>query len=344
LTRNFQLVDNEEVSKAELLKRAQSNDIAILIGTHAILQEVIDLPQLALVVIDEQHRFGVQQRGFLIKKSATRQPHLLSMTATPIPRTLALSLYGDLAISVLPELPGGRKPIITKITPEDKRATAYNFVKKEVMAGRQAFVITPRVEEGESEVKSVKAEFERLQKEIFPKLRLAMIHGKMKGADKDKTMAEFNAGEIDVLVATSVIEIGIDVPNSTIIIIEGAEAFGLAQLHQLRGRVGRGEHQSYCFLFTTSEDGQTTGRLRALESSNDGFKLAELDLKMRGFGDLFGHQQSGFNFRYPEFMTFRALSMAKESASELLQNDPELKKSPSLRGKTDILLENLHLE
>jgi ATP-dependent DNA helicase RecG len=344
LTRSFHLAGNDEVGKKELLNRAKTNQIALLIGTHALIQDIIELPQLALVVIDEQHRFGVQQRGFLIKKNAERQPHLLSMTATPIPRTLALSLYGDLVISTLSELPQGRKKIITKVVGENKRAETYTFIKKQVGEGRQVFIITPRVEEGESEVKSVKAEFERLQKEIFAKLRLAMLHGKMKGADKDKIMADFNAGEIDILVATSVIEIGIDVPNATVVLIEGAEAFGLAQLHQLRGRVGRGEHQSYCFLFTTTEAGQDTGRLRALEASNDGFRLAELDLKLRGFGDLFGTQQSGFTFRYPAFMTFKALKMAKEGAEELLNRNSDLKKFPQLRAKSDELLANLHLE
>ncbi|HEX3095912.1 MAG TPA: ATP-dependent DNA helicase RecG, partial [Patescibacteria group bacterium] len=297
LTRTFAIADGKEVSKAELLKLISKGKVQICIGTHALLQDKIEFKNLAFVIIDEQHRFGVGQRGWLFKmvggkQSATKQqqaPHLLSMSATPIPRTLAMSMYADLAVSTLSQVPSGRKPVKTEVVPEEKRQQAYDFIRREAGDGRQAFIVTPRVEESEtSEVRSVKKEFARLQTEVFPDLKLGLLYGKMKGADKDKVMAEFAAGKLDILVTTSVIEIGIDIPKATSMIIEGSERFGLAQLHQLRGRVGRNNFDCYCFLFTTESSQADNHRLSALSKTNDGFVLAELDLKQRGFGDLFG--------------------------------------------------------
>ncbi len=311
VTRNFKTVGTES---------------KIYIGTHALLQQKIPFNNLGLLIVDEQHRFGVGQRGHLLANKS-KPPHLLSMSATPIPRTLAMAMYADLKVSTLEQLPN-RKPVKTKIIAENQRQTAYEFIKAEVASGRQAFVVTPRVEDNNaSEVRSVKKEFFRLQSEIFPELKLELLYGKMKGADKDKIMADFSAGKIDVLVSTSVIEIGIDIPNATVMIIEGSERFGLAQLHQLRGRIGRSTIDSYCFLFTTEASHQDLNRLQALTKTNDGFVLAELDFKERGFGDLFGKQQSGFLFRFPEFFTTKALSVSQEVARELIKNDPKLKKT-----------------
>jgi ATP-dependent DNA helicase RecG len=348
LTRTFALFDGQELSRAELLGKIASGQVKICIGTHALLQSEVNFKNLALLIIDEQHRFGVAQRSFLTHNHA----HLLSMSATPIPRTLAMSIYADLTVSTLQHVPSGRKPVKTEAVPESQREKAYEFVRQEAGAGRQAFVVTPRVEEsattesGEttSEVRSVKKEFARLQKDVFPKLKLGLLYGKLKGADKDKVMADFASGQIDVLVATSVIEIGIDIPNATAMIIEGAERFGLAQLHQLRGRIGRGNLESRCFLFTTEDSQRDTARLQALAKTNDGFALAELDLKERGFGDLFGKQQSGFVFRFPQFINTKALQAAKDLAIEFVKIDQSLKKFPELKGQAEGYLADLHGE
>ncbi len=342
LTRTFAESDKTK-DKKTIINGLLSGVVKICIGTHALLQEKIKFNNLALVIIDEQHRFGVGQRGFLLSTNlnadnAKRQatvPHLLSMSATPIPRTLAMSLYADLEVSTLTQVPSGRKPVITKIVSEENRGQAYELVRQEIASGRQAFVVTPRVEESElgtssgaSEVRSVKKEFTRLQTEVFPKLKLGLLYGKMKGADKDKVMAEFAAGKLDILVSTSVIEIGIDIPNATTMIIEGAERFGLAQLHQLRGRIGRNKYDCYCFLFTTEASQQDTRRLTALTKTTDGFALAELDLKERGFGDLFGKQQSGFMFNYPQFITVKALVTARDIAQKMTASDIALNEQP----------------
>jgi ATP-dependent DNA helicase RecG len=341
LTRTFALIDGKEFTKTEVNEKLAAGKITICIGTHALLQGKSEFKKLALVVIDEQHRFGVAQRSFLL----TERAHLLSMSATPIPRTLAMSLYADLSVSTLSHVPSGRKPIITAVVPESKRKLAYDFVKSEVEHGHQAFVVTPRVEDTDtSEVRSVKKEFTRLQAEVFPKLRLGLLYGKMKGVEKDSVMADFAAGKLDILVATSVIEIGIDIPLATAMIIEGSERFGLAQLHQLRGRVGRNNFESRCFLFTTEDSHQETARLSALAKSNDGFALAELDLAQRGFGDLFGKQQSGFMFRYPQFITVKALKTARNLAAAIYKNKKEFDKSSNLFAKAREYLEEIHNE
>jgi ATP-dependent DNA helicase RecG len=267
--------------------------IDIVIGTHALIEESVQFKDLRLVIVDEQHRFGVLQRQRLTEKGS---PHFLSMTATPIPRTLALTAYGDHDLSVLLEKPGNRKPIRTKVVAPKDRKTVELFIDREIEDGRQAFVICPLITGSESEeirdVKSVEEESKRLS-EAFPRRRVSMLHGRMSGKEKDDIMRRFKDRQSDILVSTSVIEVGIDVPNSTIIVIEGAERFGLAQLHQFRGRVGRGEHQSHCFLFATTPEQARSPRLKAMEEYDSGFQLAEIDLKLRGPGELYGVRQSG---------------------------------------------------
>lgn len=345
LTRTFHLINGEEVGKETYLKELKNGTLHISIGTHAQIQTGIQFNNLALIVIDEQHRFGVQQRQYLSTISADKHPHLLSMSATPIPRTLALTMLSNLDISTLSQVPSGRKPILTKIVPDADRTKAYEFINQQIDAGRQAFVITPRVEDDEgSELKSVKAEHKRLSEEVFPNRKVELLHGKMKGTDKEQIMKSFAAKEADILVATSVIEIGIDIPNASVILIEGAERFGLAQLHQLRGRVGRGEHQSYCFLFTTTPTGADNERLGVFSKTLNGFALADLDLQQRGFGDLFGRKQTGYAFRFPEFITIPALKAAGAAAEAVIKEDPELKKHKKLKALATALAEDLHNE
>ncbi len=355
-TRNFHLVGTEIATKKQSTALLHEGKVSLIIGTHALLEEAVSFKNLAFIIIDEQHRFGVSQRKTLLnrtlhetdgrqKSEAQGQwvPHLLSMSATPIPRTAALALYGDLEISTIDELPKDRLPIKTWIVPEAKRTGAYEFIQKEIVHGRQAFIITPLVEESEKlQIKSAKAEFLRLQKEVFPKLRLGIVHGALKGTEKDSAMLAFKNQETDILVATSVIEIGIDIPNATVIIIEGADRFGLAQLHQLRGRVGRGPHQSYCFLFSDTET--SIERLDFFARTKDGFSLAEYDMNTRGFGSLFGTNQTGFDFKYGQYLTTEVLANARRSAQELIAQDPELLQYSELSKLTTPLSKNLHLE
>jgi ATP-dependent DNA helicase RecG len=317
----------------------------IVIGTHALIRENIKFKNLGLAVVDEQHRFGVEQRSAL--SACTKNecfPHLLSMTATPIPRTLTLVMYGDLELSILDQMPAGRKIIKTIAVLPEKRMAAYDFIKKEIAAGRQAFVICPLIDPSDaSGAKSVTQEYEKLKKEIFPELAIGMLHGKLKSAEKDEIMSRFKSGETKILVSTSVVEVGVDIPNATIIMIEGAERFGLAQLHQFRGRVGRGEHQSYCLLF--SSDGKSTERLKAMETINDGFRLAELDLKLRGPGAVYGTEQSGkIDFRLADMNNTLFVKRTADAARNLLVADPDLKKYPVLREYLEIKLERVHLE
>lgn len=346
LTRTFANTNDTELTKAEINKQIKSGKIKVCIGTHALLQGKTEFHKLGLVIIDEQHRFGVSQRSFLFEDSKQHvRPHLLSMSATPIPRTLAMSLYADLSVSTLSHVPSGRKPVQTTIVPESNRAQAYDFIKSEVKSGRQAFIVTPRVEDTDlSEVRSVKKEYLRLQKEVFPKLSLGLLYGKMKGVEKDLVMAEFASGKLDILVSTSVIEIGIDIPNATSMIIEGSERFGLAQLHQLRGRIGRNNYDCRCFLFTTQDSQQETKRLTALAKTTDGFALAQIDLEERGFGDLFGKEQSGFMFRFPKFITVLALTTARDIAAEIHKQDPQLTKNSNLKSQAEQYLEEIHIE
>lgn len=344
LTSGIVLSGKNSASKDQWWEDAQSEQLGIMVGTHALLKQDLSLNKLGLIIIDEQHRFGVGQRAFLGKQHQSDMvPHLLSMSATPIPRTLALSLFGGLQISQLKSLPTGRQRITTQLFSESQRQTAYKKIASEIADGRQIFIITPKVEETDSAVKSVKAEYERLQK-LFPKNRLGLVYGGLKSADKELVMNQFAEGKLDILVATTVIEIGIDVPNATVILIEGAENFGLAQLHQLRGRVGRGQHPSYCFLFTTDDQHLDNERLKSFETITDGFVLAEHDLAQRGFGDLFGQDQSGFNFRYPKFITLEALKLSQEIATDMLLLPANDEHKAQLIKLTKPYLEQVHLE
>jgi len=359
-----------KISREKILEKLKEGKIDILIGTHALIQERVKFGKLAFVILDEQHRFGVEQRASLSAgRTNTEQkrgteaeikiPHLLSMTATPIPRTLALTIYGDLDLSLIDEMPKGRKKIVTKVVPPEDREKAYNFIKKQVKKGRQVFVICPRIEktkEQESkrtreqiwswaEVKAVKEEYERLSKKVFPDLKVGMLHGKMKVNEKEKIMEGFKNKKIDVLVSTSVVEVGVDIPNASVMMIEGAERFGLAQLHQFRGRVGRSKYQSFCFLFTDSPAKKTRLRLEALITCENGFELAERDLKIRGPGDFFGTRQWGIpDLAMSALKDIFLVERTRNAAKEILMEGPELKKYPLLREKLKRFEEKIHLE
>jgi len=329
------------ISRAQLLKWVANGEVPILIGTHALIQKTVRLKHLAYVIIDEQHRFGTRQRAELAIKDKDKElPHLLSMTATPIPRTLALTIFGDLDLSLLDEMPPGRKEIKTQIVQSDERKNVYEHIRQELAVGRQAYVITPRIDEpdpnnvGAIQAKSVRAETQRLKKEEFPDQTVGMLHGKMKPKEKDAVMQEFSEGDIDVLVATSVVEVGVNVPNATTIVIEGAERFGLAQLHQLRGRVLRSAHQAHCFIFTDSKSKQTLSRLKALEQARNGFELAERDLESRGSGELYGRRQWGISdIGMEAIKNIKMVEAARKEAQTLIKKDPELKKLPLLAEK-----------
>jgi ATP-dependent DNA helicase RecG len=298
--------------------------LQVVVGTHALIQEAVTFQDLAFVVVDEQHRFGVEQRGALRQKGYN--PHLLMMTATPIPRSLELTVWGHLDVSVLDEMPPGRQPIETRVLFPRERERAYAFIRSQVQQGRQAFIIYPLVEESEKiDAKAAVAEYDRLRKEVLPDLRLGLLHGRLRSADKEAVMGQFARGELDVLVATSVVEVGIDVPNAAVMLIDGAERFGLAQLHQFRGRVGRGEHQSYCLLLADSASDEANERLKAVEATTDGFMLAQKDLEMRGPGEFLGTQQSGFpELPMAALADTRLLHQVRTVAEALLQADPDL--------------------
>lgn len=311
--------------KKEAYKKIEAGEANIIIGTQALIQEKVIYKSLALVITDEQHRFGVKQREALAQKGL--EPHVLVMSATPIPRTLAIIIYGDLSISIIDELPANRLPIKNCVINTNARPTAYSFIEKEVQAGRQAYVICAQVEAGESEdCENVIDYTEKLRAALSPSINIAYLHGKMRPAEKNRIMEEFSKGVIQVLVSTTVIEVGINVPNATVMMVENAERFGLAQLHQLRGRVGRGEHQSFCIFISTNEKPETMKRLDILNHSNDGFFIASEDLKLRGPGDLFGIRQSGdFEFRIGDIYNDSAiLKDASEAVDELLLRDSEL--------------------
>ncbi len=312
--------------RREILRMSSEGHLDLLIGTHAIIQEGVALPNLALAIADEQHRFGVEQRSALRGQTA-EQPHSLMMSATPIPRTLQLTLYGDLDVSTIDELPPGRQEILTRIVPEDKRRAAYGFLRQQVAAGRQAFVIYPLVSESDRlDARAAVDEHKRLAEEVFPDLRVGLLHGRLSSRDKDRVMRQFRDGELDILVATSVVEVGIDVPNATVMLIDGADRFGLSQLHQFRGRVGRGQHKSYCLLMSDSESERARERLAALEATRDGFKLAEIDLQMRHEGDIFGTSQSGDQtmLRIASIFDQDLMALARGEAAAILAADPHL--------------------
>lgn len=310
--------------RERILEGLRTGAIDILVGTTAIIQEPVQFRNLGFAVVDEQHRFGVEQRGALRRDNI--RPHLLVMSATPIPRSLALTIYGDLDVSIIDEMPPGRTPVKTKWFMPAERERVYSFLRREVAAGRQGFIVYPLVEESEKiDAGAAVEEYERLQTEIFPTQRLALLHGRMSGQEKDEVMTAFAAGECDILVSTTVIEVGIDVPNASLIIIENADRFGLAQLHQLRGRVGRGHHASYCALISKGESADAEERLVALQESNDGFVLAEKDLEMRGPGDFFGTRQSGLpNLRIAQLSDLKTLTEARTAAYDYLAADPQL--------------------
>ncbi len=309
----------------------------ITCGTHALLTTFKANKQVGMVVVDEQHRFGVAQRAKLfLSESQKLTPHLLTMTATPIPRTLALTLYGDLDLSVLDEMPKGRKKIATFVVPRQKREAAYKFIEKHIKAGRQTFIITPFVEKSETmaTVKAAVVEFEKLRGKFKKGIKLGLLHGKLKSKEKEAVIKNFKAGKINILVATPVVEVGIDIPNATIMMIESAERFGLAQLHQLRGRVGRGKHQSYCLLFTDSQSENSLKRLKSMEKIHVGFDLAEIDLKMRGPGEIFGLKQSGFvNLKLADITDHELVAFTQREAKKIIERDPLLKNHPLLDQK-----------
>ncbi len=311
--------------KQELQQRILDGDIDIVIGTHALIQKGVDFHRMGLAVVDEQHRFGVTQRSALRQKGFS--PHMLVMTATPIPRTLALTLYGDLDLSVIDQLPPGRQEVKTKWLKPEQRASAYAFIQRQVASGRQAFIICPLVEESEIiQARAAVAEYERLSQEVFSELRLGLLHGRMSTAEKDKVMRQFRSGELDILVSTPVVEVGIDVPNATVMLVEGADRFGLSQLHQFRGRVGRGEEQSYCMLLAENPSEVARQRLDVIEKTRDGFQLAEEDLKLRGPGEFFGTRQSGLpDLRMAKLSDVGLLELARSEAIRLFEIDPGLK-------------------
>ncbi|MFA5829071.1 MAG: ATP-dependent DNA helicase RecG [Candidatus Gracilibacteria bacterium] len=324
--------------KEEITQNLALGTIDIVIGTHSLIQENIRFKKLGLAVIDEQHRFGVKQREILKNHNS---PHLLSLSATPIPRTLAMTIYGDQDLSIIDEMPKGRQEIITRIVPENKRMDAYRWIEDQVKKGRQAFIICPLIDESDVlEVKSAIQEFEYLKEAVFPQLKMGLLHGKMKPKDKEEIMNLFSLNKINILVSTSVIEVGIDVPNASIMVIEGSERFGLSQLHQFRGRVGRGNHQSYCFLFTKSRSENGGNRLQAMVKHTSGFKLAEIDLSLRGPGEIYGVKQSGIpDLKMASLSDSATIYIAREAAQNIIDKDPQLKNYPKLKEKLDKLQE-----
>lgn len=367
LTRTDKKIGGRTVTQKNIFQKIAAGKIQVIIGTHALIQQKVIFKNLGFVVIDEQHRFGVDQRKTLKQKAQSLGPkamipHLLSMTATPIPRSLALTLYGDLDLSLITELPLGRRKILTKIVPPEKRPLAYNFIRDEIKKGRQIFVICPLIEESDklgvnpvrnfnknllisNGVKAATAEYERLKKHVFPDLTIGLVHGQLKTAEKERVMQEFSANKTNILVATAVVEVGIDIPNASVMMIEGAERFGLAQLHQFRGRVGRAEHQSYCFVFTDSDNEKTLERLNALVTAKNGFELAEKDLEFRGPGEIYGLRQSGFpDLRIAKLTDYDLIQKTKEASEGIFRFDPTLKQHQTIGEKLRSFSKNIHLE
>jgi ATP-dependent DNA helicase RecG len=328
--------DIKQAGKKQIQKQVQAGEIDIVIGTHALVQKGLEFSKLGLAVVDEQHRFGVEQRSALREKGFN--PHMLVMTATPIPRTLALTLYGDLDLSVISELPPGRQTVKTKWLKPEQRESAYAFVRKQVGEGRQTFILCPLIEESDAiAAQAAVVEYERLSREVFPDLKMGLLHGRLASADKDAVMGEFRAGRLDILVSTPVIEVGIDIPNATVMLIESADRFGLSQLHQFRGRVGRGKEQSYCMLLAENPSEVGRERLDIIENTYDGFKLAEEDLKMRGPGEFFGTRQSGIpDLRMAKMSDVAILELARKEAIEMFKTDPTM-----ARGEHKLLAQEM---
>jgi len=339
-----------KISRTQLLKWVKGGEISIVIGTHSLIQKTVEFQNLAYVIIDEQHRFGTLQRQKLLRKDAFA-PHLLSMTATPIPRTLALTIYGDLDLTLLDQMPHGRKPIITEIVLPPDRKKTYEHMRAELKAGRQAYVICPRIDEPDPKkalalnVTSVTAEARRLQTDIFPEYEIGILHGKLKPTEKAEVMKQFASGDIDILVATSVVEVGVNIENATMIVIEGAERFGLAQLHQLRGRVIRSNHQAYCFIFSDSKSTQTRERLKAIKTAKNGFELAEFDLTIRGSGELYGKKQWGLtDLGMEAIKNVKMVEAARNEAEMMIKKDSKLKGFPELARTVKAKVEMIHFE
>lgn len=370
LTGTSALLNDESIERMKLKKLIASGSPMIVIGTHAVIQKDVSFGKLAFLIIDEQHRFGINQRAALLKSSKSELPntqetipHLLSMTATPIPRTLALTIYGDLDISIIKEKPKNRQKIITKIITPKERHSAYQFIREQLRDNRQAFVVCPRIEASDpkaeiktnapqskmnvlwQEVKAVEEEYKKLAENVFPEMKVAMLHGKMKPKEKDEIMTKFKDNKINILVSTSVIEVGVDVPNATIMMIESADRFGLAQLHQFRGRVGRDQYQSYCFLFSSTIDQLVNQRLNALVSCDDGFELAEKDMKIRGPGEFFGVKQSGMpDLAMASLANIDLIKKARLEARTILKEDPSLKKYQLIRERLESFQKLTHFE
>ncbi|MFH1207161.1 MAG: ATP-dependent DNA helicase RecG [Patescibacteria group bacterium] len=365
LTRTDKKIEGQTIAQSQMVRKISRGTVKILVGTHALIQKKISFKNLGLVIIDEQHRFGVDQRRSLKQRTMNNEPrtvnhivhsskskvqslipHLLSMTATPIPRSLALTLYGDLDVSMITESPAGRKKILTKIVPPEKRHLAYDFIRAEIGQGRQIFVICPLIDESDKlGVKSATVEYEKLKQGVFSDLTIGLLHGKLRSKDKEQVMKKFTSNEIDILVATAVVEVGVDVPNASVMMIEGAERFGLAQLHQFRGRVGRAAHQSYCFVFTDSDSNKTKDRLDALVTAKNGFELAEKDLAFRGPGEIYGLRQSGFpDLKIAQLTDYELIKLTRQAAQQLFSHDPQLANHPALRQMAEISEKNSHLE
>lgn len=330
------------ISRRQLLKWVANGEIPIVIGTHALIQKTVKFKNLALVIIDEQHRFGVMQRAKTLKKEVDQVPHLLSMTATPIPRTLALTIYGDLDLSLLDKMPIGRKPIITEVIKPKDRNRVYEVMNQELSAGRQAFVVCPRIEEPDPDkemalnVKSAKAEKDRLAKDIFPQYKIGLLHSKMLPKAKETEMQKFIDGQTNILVATSVIEVGINVPEATVMVVEGAERFGLSQLHQLRGRVWRSHHQAFCFLLSDSSGAKSLARLQAVTKAKNGFALAEMDLKLRGPGTLSASKQWGISdLGMSAIKNIKLVEAARYEAGQIIEHDPSLDGYPLIKKEIE---------
>jgi ATP-dependent DNA helicase RecG len=347
-------LNSKKKNKDNLLSKIKSGEINLIIGTHALIQKSVKFNNLALIIVDEQHRFGVSQRAYLQQQIedindgiSGKIPHLLTMTATPIPRTLALAFFGNLDLSVLDEMPKNRKKIITQIIPPTGREKIYEFIRSEIKNGRQCFVILPLVEESKvlTEVKAAVAEYKILSEKVFPNLNIGLIHGKLKSEEKEKAMQDFADCKTKILVATAVVEVGIDIPNASVMIIEDADRFGLSQLHQFRGRIGRGDAQSYCFLFSTSSGETATARLKALAESENGFEIAEKDLKLRGPGEFLGTRQSGLpDIAMENLANVKLIQISREEAQNILKADWQLKKHPLLASALQKFNEKVHLE
>ncbi|MEK7126124.1 MAG: helicase-related protein, partial [Patescibacteria group bacterium] len=342
--------ESAKLSKPAFKKMVANGEIPIVIGTHALIEKSLSFKYFAYAIIDEQHRFGTMHRQKLATKGDIA-PHLLSMTATPIPRTLALTIYGDLDLTLLDEMPAGRKSVITEVLGPEKRERAYARVRTELTLGHQAYVICPRIDEPDPkkefalQAKSVKAEAARLKKDIFQDASIEILHSKMKPSEKEDVMKRYENGEIDILVATSVVEVGVNVPNATVILIEGAERFGLAQLHQLRGRVLRSTHQSYCFALPETFGEATRNRMKALTTAKNGFELAEYDLTLRGAGELGGGKQWGVSDIAMEALkNIKLVEAARAEAARVVASDPELRQYPALSIRAATADKQMHLE